>query len=507
MAAVPPSARPGSRLAGRYLLQAGSGGLDPASGGLPEAGRTGTWQAHDELLNRRVSVRVLPADDPQAERVVQVARRASMLGDPRFLAILDAAESDGLVYIVSEWVEGATLPHLLGAGPLSEAQARRVVGEVARGLAVAHAAGLAHRRLVPEAVLVTEDGQVKVVGLGIDAALHGEDPDVDDTARAADLRSAGALLYAALTGRWPALAGVPASRTLGPAPVSEGAPCSPRQVRAAVPAALDEVTCRALGAPARRAGVPFAGAGELADVLLGTAGTATGLLPVVADEGGVPMLATRDGGGSSRRIGGAVAGALLLTGIGLLGWQLAVASSDPVAPGTTASPTPSRSSTSPTPTVPPGTPLKIASITTFDPPPQGNGEENGDRADRAIDDSPTTAWRTKTYYRTDFGGLKSGVGVVLDLGRPVKVTTVTLHLEGRGTGVEMRLPPHPAGPPPASLAGWSSPVASAKELYSVVTLRPEQAVTTRYVLIWLTALPPIGDAKWRGGIADIEVRT
>ena len=81
---------------------------------------------------------------------------------------------------------------------------------------------------------------MKITGLGIDAALSGASSRT--TRRLADTHRLGMLLYATLTGHWPG----PDCPTLPPAPVADGLPCSPRQVRAGVPAALDEITSQAL---------------------------------------------------------------------------------------------------------------------------------------------------------------------------------------------------------------------------------------------------------------------
>ena len=102
---------------------------------------------------------------------------------------------------------------------------------MADSLALAHAAGLAHGRMVPENVLLDHHGQVRIIGFGVDAALHGLPPG----RRSADLVDVAALLYAALTGKW---AGVSSCR-LPDAPTDHGAVLRPRRVRAGIPRALD----------------------------------------------------------------------------------------------------------------------------------------------------------------------------------------------------------------------------------------------------------------------------
>ena len=142
-------------------------------------------------------------------------------------------------YIVSEWAAGDSLDDMLTNGPLDAARGARIIAEAAEAISAAHAAGLAHLCLSPDSLRWTAGGGVKITGLGIDAALTGassDDPGLADTHRL------GMLLYATLTGHWPG----PDCPTLPPAPVQDGLPCSPRQVRAGVPAVLDEITTQAL---------------------------------------------------------------------------------------------------------------------------------------------------------------------------------------------------------------------------------------------------------------------
>ena len=582
MAGVPRTARVGSRLAGRYLLQgaaAGGGGSAtsledrrrgeredtagdrrsdprphpggatahdgpnavptggpargpaaaaggrqvPAPSGPPgAAGRSEgatpsppiTWRGHDDLLDRTVSLRVLPADSVLVARVLSAASRASSLDDPRFLAVLDAAETEGLVYVVSEWVEGRTLTELLDDGPLSTVEAARIAGEVGRGLAAAHRAGLAHGHLTTDAVVLTDGGRVKIVGLAIDGALRGDEPGLDDDTRTSDLRAAGALLYAGLTRRWPELPGVPPSAALAPAPVSDGQSCAPRQVRAAIPTYLDDVTCRALGLPHRHGGPAITTAHEFADALLGPASAVDVTGPVQAvtgDDEGVRLLAAPASTGRVGRVAGLVAAAVLVVGLALLLGQLLVNDRDDrdsgrVTTALTPQPEPSPSvsgSAAPTPVVQHAdlTPVRALS---FDP--QGNKEENEDRVKRAWDDDLSTYWPTKTYFHAPWGGAKDGVGLILDLGRPQALASVSLNLPKAGSSVEVRTTSTTGGVPPAALSGWTRDI-RASGVGTARTLKLPAPVTSRYVLVWLTALPTSGDKTWSGGISDVRIRS
>src|SRR5262249_60862220 len=108
-------------------------------------------------------------------------------------------------------------------------QGGEMLARGAEALAVAPAAGVAHLSLNPDSLRWTAGGGVKVVGLGIDAALSGVT--ADDPALA-DTHGLGKLLYAALTAHWPG-GDWP---SLPPAPEVDGHPCSPRQARAGGPA-------------------------------------------------------------------------------------------------------------------------------------------------------------------------------------------------------------------------------------------------------------------------------
>src|SRR5271166_3211585 len=245
------TSEPGTRLGGRYRLE------DRIAAGSGWA----AWKAIDETLARAVTVFTFAQGFPRVTEVVTAARAASRLTDPRLAQFFDVEDAWERAYIVMEWAAGETLGDLLSHGPLEPVRAARMIAEAAAALSSAHAAGVAHMCLSPGSVRWSQTGEVKVVGLGIDAALSGvsaDDPVVADT------QGLGRLLYAAMTGYWPG----PDYPALPSAPVADGQPCSPRQVVAGVPMPLSELACRAMRLRSRDGSAPLATPGELAQALV-----------------------------------------------------------------------------------------------------------------------------------------------------------------------------------------------------------------------------------------------
>jgi hypothetical protein len=266
--------RPGDVLAGRYHLV---DLLDESGGGL-------FWRAYDSSLERSVAMHIIRADDERAELLREAARTSARVVDRRLLRVLDVDETsdrtaqDGtaLCYVVNEWATGISLDILLAdEGPLSPRRAAWLVGEVATTLEVAHAAGVAHGRLVPENVLIDRTGSVRVIGFAVDAALHGLPPG----RISADVTDLAGLLYAALTARW---AGVSQSLVKS-APHQHGRVLRPRQVRAGVPRVLDTLCDSVLNpysaAPGShaRGSYDLTTAGGIADALREFVGDPAGL--------------------------------------------------------------------------------------------------------------------------------------------------------------------------------------------------------------------------------------
>lgn len=150
---------------------------------LGEGGMGAVYRALDTRMNRRVAVKVLSGDLGDAaarRRFQQEAQLASSLNHPHILTVFDAGEFDGRQYIVTEYVDGGTLKTWsFGVKPHWRRIVELLTG-VADGLAAAHAAGILHRDIKPDNILVAKNGYAKVADFGLaklaDPAVSASDP-------------------------------------------------------------------------------------------------------------------------------------------------------------------------------------------------------------------------------------------------------------------------------------------------------------------------------------------
>ncbi|WP_420176325.1 protein kinase family protein [Luteococcus sp. OSA5] len=155
-----------------------------------------------------------------------------------------------------------------------------------------------------------------------------------------------------------------------------------------------------------------------------------------------------------------------------------------------------------------GKPLQISAVADFDPTGDGgNAEENPAQVKNAWDGDPATAWKTLTYLNDPkLGKLKPGVGLVVDLGERRQVGRVKLTMQGAPTAVELRVPTdNTTDKAPATSSKQWTTVASEAKAGTNAELVPEQAVESRYVLVYLTSLPKVSGNKYQASIAEIEV--
>ncbi|HEY2576175.1 MAG TPA: protein kinase family protein [Streptosporangiaceae bacterium] len=458
---------------------------------MSAAGGWAAWKAIDETLARPVTVLTFAPDFPRIPEVVSAARAASRLTDSRLAQVFDVEHGGDRAYIVMEWVVGHSLDDLLGNGPLDPGQGVTLITEASQALAGAHAAGLAHLCLTPDSLRWTSGGGVKLTGLGIDAALAN----ISSAAPAlTDTQGLGKLLYATLTGHW---AGVE-NTSLPPAPMAEGLPCSPRQVRAGVPAAIDAVACEALFQRPRRDRPPLTTPALLAQALAEVTPAPLPAGPPPVD----PFATNRALPGADRETGfgwaaqtqdrvrngrtqhppgqravttSAIIGiiiVLVLAAIGVGGWMLSHNHS-------TAAPQSHKTTAAP------------VAATTVLTPVSANAHDNPGKTALAIDSNPATAWYTDYYIGNPvFGGLHKGTGFVLDMGKADKISQVQVQF-GPNVGADAQIKVTNSATAPAPLAGASLPtVAQANDVGNTHTFTFKHSVTGRYIVIWITKLPP-----------------
>jgi hypothetical protein len=502
--ASPPELHSGHKLARRYRLEECVTRLDGFS----------SWRAVDEKLRRAVGVHTLPSDHPRARTVLAAARSAALLGDPRFVQVLDAVEENDLVYVVHEWLPDATeLTALLALGPLEAHDAYQMVSQIASAMAAAHREGLAHLRLNPNAVLRTSTGQWRIRGLAVNAALRG----IESAApQRTDTEAIGALLYASLTQRWPyeedafGLSGLPKDVGL----------VAPDQVRAGVHRGLSELAMRALandGATASRHEAPCTSPEELVKAI--------GEMPRVrppepaftappeyqrttyqqgtysrpAPHPGVtqpiapppPPLQSRTG----KALKWAVS-ALLIAALGLGSWQLADAlkdqggnSGDTNQTQTTDGHDKNSGNTKPA--------KPIAIVAGQEYAVGGSLQAAGD-VPKTYDGNVSTYWRTKSYNSgPKLAPYKPGVGIVYQLGSAQTLSAATIGLRYPGNHTTIHVYATDSLSPSTSISGMTE-IGNATTSGTSLTVQATKKVKTQYVLVWITDVPYASSDSYSG---------
>ncbi|HEV3474979.1 MAG TPA: protein kinase, partial [Actinomycetota bacterium] len=465
------------------------------------SGAMGTvWRARDEVLGRAVAVKVLHdrlARDPAVlERFRAEAVSAARLSHSAVIRVFDTGIDDGVCFIVMELRQASTLREILTEkGPLHPGEAARIVLAVLQGLAHAHREGVIHRDLKPDNVLVDADGTVKVTDFGIASAVSAgrdlttaaelldrvayvapEELAEGDVDERADIYAAGVILYELLTGQLPVAA--------DPQPTPSGQPvhldvAPPGALRGWIPEVLAGVAMRALAhEPEDRFQTAEDMAAALSPAVPPPTVTAPVALPRDDDERDMEPLAER----SFFRTWMAgplvlLAAAAIATG-GFLVFQQVQQPEDP-APAE-------------------GRLLEIASATDHDP--LGDGQENPMTAASAVDGDTETSWSTEGYSNAELGGLKEGVGLVLDLGATRDIAGIDLQTPLPGWEFELYGGEDPeAADEPISSDGATSFVAESE---TALELEPSRY---RYVLVWVTELAAAPDGRFRAQVAEVNL--
>ena len=200
---------------------------------LGSGGMGSVYQAQDIKLNRRVALKLLPSyltiDPNRMQRFEREAQAASALNHPNIITIYDIGESEAGRFIVMELVEGRTLSSL--DKPCAMEMLVSLGGQIARALSATHAAGITHRDIKPDNIMVRKDGYVKILDFGLARLMPSATTDTEaktivqqtapgsllgtvaymspeqargeTTGRAGDIFALGIILYELATGEHP----------------------------------------------------------------------------------------------------------------------------------------------------------------------------------------------------------------------------------------------------------------------------------------------------------------
>ena len=487
-------------------------------------GMATVWRAHDEKLARTVGVKLLHKhlsnDRDFRERFRREAVAAAKLAHPGIVGVYDTGRDGDWVYLVMEFVHGVTMREVMVQyGRLEPGLAASVGMRVAFALDFAHERGLVHRDVKPANILLGEEGAVKLGDFGIVKVEHTrseltktgmvlgtaayvapeqvEDSQIDGRA---DQYSLGCVLYEALSGQQP----FSASSTVAIAAQRlDHEPLPLRSLRADVPRELDEVVMKALARdPVARhpnckafgeALEPWARDDE---VLTQTTQVLVRgeTLPDAEEE---PAYISQPINSRSflRSEGRWLASVLALVALSALLTAVGVATGLLEIRGV-----PSLTATTDEATNAAVAPeeLEVADRWTLDP--QGSPPtENEDQLSRMFDEDPESRWRTDTYNGADFGNLKDGLGIVVDMGEVTQITGITLTTPSIGITYDIRAADEVVEPD-----DWDT-VATVENSEEQSVLPFEDPRATRYVLIWIKAPLVRYDRGWSAAFSDVTI--
>jgi hypothetical protein len=418
------------------------------------------------------------------------------------VGVYDAIDESARAYVVREWVDGEALREMVTEeGPLDPARATAIAHSIADALAAVHATGMVHGNVHPGTALIGDDGRVVLADARADSADSVE----------SDVRAVGGLLYYALTGRWPhnevSKSSLPDANRDGNGVIS-----APRQIRAGVPAYLDDLTMDLLD---KRVAAPEADALAAELARLDAADDDyddVGPLRFTQNSSTEPVRSTR-------KIMVGVGALVVIALLGLIFGIRAITSSNDNPPagktqanvgaGTQDGTDSNGGSQAASPT-PKKIPLTADMVRIVDPP-DGSRVDTGEAA-YTVDNDRDSAWETQGFNDPFFGHLKPGMGVLINLGTPKHVADVRVETNAPGVAMDVRTG---TSDPGNNSAGDKKVYETYKKLTDGDTEKTEGPVkifdgfnedaTYQYLLVWLSELPRGDGGKYRISVSDIEV--
>jgi serine/threonine-protein kinase len=479
----------GERLGDRYDLEERVG----------EGGMSTVYRARDTVLEREVAIKVLHEQfsrDPEyVERFRREARAIARLSHPNIVTVIDRGEVDGRQFIVFEHIRGETLKDVIAReGELPVERALALAHQIGRALVYAHEAGVVHRDVKPQNVLVDSEGSAKVTDFGIartldiDEALTEtgtvlgtsgyiapEQASGEPADERSDQYSLGVVLYELLTGE------VPYS---GPNPMA----VAMRHLRDPIPSVrakrpdvslrVDAIVARAL---AKRPRDRFPSLEAMLAALEASlaeekkprqeAGEEqTGVLPPIPAASDQPVGAGGRSGPRWRMVVLLLLAAAVLV-IGLVAAQLG-RDDGLIGGGEGGS----------------GGAVRLSAVSDYDP--EGDGEEHSSEVPLATDGDRSTAWSTERYESFS----KPGVGIVLQAPAGVALTQLTVQSDEPGFSARIRGSDSESG---GFVDVSEEETVGARTTFTVDTGGRDY----RYYLVWIT------DLDERAHVNEVRART
>ncbi len=498
----------GATLCHRYHLERLIG-----SGGMAQV-----WEATDEVLGRRVAVKVLhphlSSDTALVARFRQEAVAAARLSHPGIVGVYDTCSDGSHEAIVMELLDASTLrQHLDEHGTLDAETSVRIALRLLDALEAAHRAGLVHRDVKPSNILLCRDGRVMIADFGIAKAedqteltqegtlvgtasyLAPEQLIGGEVDGRADLYALGIVLYECLTGRLPFRGDTGAATALARLHTD---PVDPRRLRADIPARIAAPVMRVL---AREPDDRFDSAADLRAALLDTGispgaakSTPSIAAPVEAEE--QPSFARSERGWLVPALFILLV-ATAITVAGLLLRETTIGDDN----GTT-------TSLAPTPAA---AVVPWSAANPFDPQGRGTPGENNADAPEAIDGDRSTSWRTESYDSPTFFGAKTGVGLGLVVGEPTEALELTIDGSTNGwSGRVYVIPSDEIGSDglPTDVLDGREPIAVLEDVRDVRTLElgGRSLQPGDVVMIWITGLgDTTGEGRHRVELAEVTL--
>jgi hypothetical protein len=290
-------------------------------------------------------------------------------------------------------------------------------------------------------------------------------------------------------------------------------------VRAGVPTHLDDVAGRALALPGRDEQAAFESPAELAAALSaaipplqvplatvtpvrGDRNDADRLTQTQRPQRQTGRIAPPAGPPVRRRGAGRVTAISVLVLVAVVGASAAAVHLLTKSPS---SPSAGRSSTTTTQSPAAATIITPASAHGFDAlNPADGGDENSNQAANVLDGN-SAGWATQQYFTSNFGNLKAGTGLILDLGRPVRVGSITVTF-GSVPGANVQIKMGASDTRSAANLASMTTVASMSDVSGSTTFTVRHPVTDQYLVIWFTKLPPMqGGNRYMAQIFGVAI--